>query len=109
MNKRRLIFFSIFGFYHLMLFIFTAYIDAQKEDLSVLLKVSSYLSLFKWGALLGLLLLIADASWWWIESRSASREREASRLENNTLKAKVYDFQESAKNQPLKSVTNSPS
>jgi len=97
MNKRRLIFFSIFGFYHLLLFIFTAYIDSQKGDLGVLLKVSSYISLFKWGALLGLILLIADATWWWMESRSADKDREAARLENNTLKAKVYDFQESAK------------
>lgn len=105
MNKRRLIFFAVFGFYHLFLFFFTAYIDSQKSDLSVLLKVSSYLSLFKWGALLGVILLIADAIWWWRESKSASKEREASRLENNTLKAKVYDFQQSAGT----TATNTPS
>lgn len=105
MNKRRLIFFSIFGIYHLLLFIFTAYIDSQKSDLSVLLKVSSFISLFKWGALLGLLMLIGDVIWWWLESRSSDKEREASRLENNTLKAKVYDYQESSKG----SITNTPS
>ena len=97
MNKRRLIFFAVFGFYHLFVFLFTAYIDSQKGDLGVLLKVSSYLSLFKWGALLGLIMLITDAIWWRMESKTMEKEREASRLEHNTLKAKVYDYQESSK------------
>ena len=105
MNKRRLIFFAVFGFYHVVLFLFTLYIDSQKNDFSILSKMLTSLPLFKWGALLGLLMLVADVALWWLESRSVEKEREASRLENNTLKAKVYDYQESSKG----TITNTPS
>lgn len=94
MNKRRLIFFGIFGIYHVMAFIFTITIE---KNTGLLFKLVGYLSSFKYGTLLGLSLLIIDFIWWWRESKSTQELLEAARLENNTLKAKVYDYQESAK------------
>lgn len=53
--------------------------------------------MLKYGAILGLVLFAVDLVWNWIETKNADKEQEALRLENNTLKAKVYDFQEAAK------------
>lgn len=102
MTKNRVIFFSIFGAFHLISLIFTLMIDA---DTSLLFSIVQYISWFKYGTLFGLLLLIGDVIW----SRKISKEtiirEEEIRHENNVLKAKVYDFQEAAKG---KSATQAP-
>lgn len=97
MNKRRLIFFAIFGVYHLIILIFTSYIDAQKQDLGVLTSLYSYLHLFKYGAALGIVLLAIDFIWSWRINILTNRESESLNLEINNLKAKVYDLQEANK------------
>jgi hypothetical protein len=97
MNKRRIIFLSFFGAYHLIVSLFTLYIESQKKDFSVLLGLFDMISLFKYGAFLGLVLLITEFVWVWREAKSNALEKEAQRLENNTLKAKVYDMTEAAK------------
>jgi len=94
MNKRRLIFFGIFGAYHLLAFIFTLIIQ---YNTGILFQIVSYISWFKYGTLLGLVLLIIDAIWWWQESKASLKNQEAARHENNTLKARVYDLQETSK------------
>jgi hypothetical protein len=100
MNKRRLIFFAIFGVYHLVILIFTTYIDAQKQDLGVLTSLYGYLHLFKYGAALGIVLLIIDFIWSWRINILANRESESLNFEINNLKAKVYDLQEASKPKP---------
>lgn len=52
--------------------------------------------MLKYGAILGVVLFAVDLVWNWIETKNAEKEQEALRLENNTLKAKVYDFQQAA-------------
>ena len=94
MNKRRLVFFSIFGAYHLLAFIFTLIIQ---YNTSLLFKIVGYISWFKYGTLLGLVLFVVDLVWWWRESKASEKESETSRHENNTLKARVYDLQEGTK------------
>lgn len=90
MNKRRLIFLSVFGAYHLLSLIFTLYIDG---DTSVLFSLVSKISWFKYGAFLGLVLFGTEAVWVWLDNRNFEKEKEAMRHENNVLKAKVYDLQ----------------
>ncbi|HEY5690860.1 MAG TPA: hypothetical protein VIS49_05330 [Cyclobacteriaceae bacterium] len=97
MKKRRLIFFAIFGVYHLIILIFTSYIDAQKQDFGVLTSLYSYLHLFKYGAALGLVLLAIDFIWSWRINILTNRESESLNFEINNLKAKVYDLQEASK------------
>ncbi len=94
MNKRRLIFLLVFGVYHLAALIFTIYIDVDK---SILFSLLDKINLFKYGAFLGIILFAIEAVWSWRDAKNAEREREAMRLENNTLKAKVYDLTEAAK------------
>jgi hypothetical protein len=97
MNQRRRIFFIIFGVYHLVVMIFVLFIEAQKEDLSLLYSLYSKIWVMRYGAMLGVLLFVVDFIWNWIESRNSGREKDVMRHENNTLKAKVYDLQ-----QPIK-------
>ncbi len=97
MNQRRRIFFAIFGGYHLVILFFTLYIGSKNIDFGVLANLYSKISLLKYGALLGVVLYLADFIWTWIETKNAEKAQEALRLENNALKAKVYDFQEAAK------------
>ena len=101
MNKRRRIFFIIFGSYHLFILIFVLFIEAQKADLSLLYSLYGKIALMRWGAVLGLLLFVIDASWNFFETKSSGKEKEAMRHENNTLKARVYDLQQPSK-EPLK-------
>ena len=94
MTKNRIIFFSIFAAYHLIAFIFTMIID---KDTSLLFSIVSYISWFKYGTFLGLVLLIVDFVWAWRINKESKAREEAARHENNVLKAKVYDFQEAGK------------
>ena len=104
MNQRRRIFFGIFGLYHILIFIFVIYVESRK-DLGDLLGLYGQLKLIKYGPLLGVLLIVIDVIWHFVEMRAVRQEHEALRLENNTLKAKVYDLQHTSN--PL--VKNTPS
>ena len=97
MTKRRVIFFIIFGVYHLLLLFFTFYMESQRENFKFLGSMLKSFPLFKYGAFLGLILLIIDVIWSWKENREMQKENDALILESNTLKAKVYDLQEAAK------------
>jgi len=98
MTKRRIIFFAIFGTYHLLLLFFTFYMESQKENFKFLGAMLRNFPLFKYGAFLGVLLLIIDVIWSWRVNSAQRKENDALILEANTLKAKVYDLQEASKN-----------
>ena len=97
MNKNRLIFYSIFGVFHLFLVIFTFYVDSQKDDFNFLFKILGWMNIMKWGAVLGLLLVSIDVIWSWIINRDSQKEKAELTHELNTLKAKLFDLQEAAK------------
>ncbi len=92
MNKRRLIFLSVFGGYHLMTLLFTVFMETKKNDLSLLYSLFGKITLFKYGAFFGLVLFVVEAIWTWRDAKNAEKEREVMRHENNVLKAKVYDL-----------------
>ncbi|MCU0368611.1 MAG: hypothetical protein MUF39_07250 [Cyclobacteriaceae bacterium] len=97
MNKRRRIFFIIFGVYHVIVLALISYIQLQKNDLNILLGLYSKISLMWFGSLLGVILFLIDFIWSWIETKSAEKNQGIMRHENNTLKAKIYDMQQTAK------------
>ncbi len=100
MNKRRLIFLCAFGVYHLSAFGLTVFMESQKNDLSLLYSLFAKITLFKYGALFGLILFCAEAFWTWRDQKNAEKEKEAMRHENNVLKAKVYDLSNGTPNSP---------
>jgi len=71
--------------------------ESQRENFRFLGSMLRSFPLFKYGAFLGLLLLIIDFIWSWRVNNAQQKENEALVLETNTLKAKVYDLQEAAK------------
>jgi cell shape-determining protein MreC len=97
MKKNRLIFYAVFGAFHLILTIFSFYVDSQKNDFAFLSRMLGWISTLKWGALLGLLLFIADVIWNMVERKDLAKENTALNNEMNTLKAKLFDLQEDAK------------
>lgn len=94
MGRNRIIFYCIFGAYQLMAFVFTIAIDTSA---SVLFKMASYVFLFKYLSLIGVLLVGIDLIWAWRLSRKSEDEAAEFKTENNTLKARIYDFQETKK------------
>ena len=97
MNRQRVIFYLVFAFFHLFLTIFAFYVDSQKGDVTFLLKLVPWISFMKWGAFLGLLLFLTAFGWSFFHARKVNKERDALEHEMNTLKAKLFDFQESEK------------
>jgi cadmium resistance protein CadD (predicted permease) len=106
MNKNRLIFYAVFAAFHLGAFIFTIIIE---NNSAMLFSMVKYVPWFKYGTLLGLLMVITDVAWSWIINRDTKKEKAALTHELNTLKAKLFDIQEAATKQgsgpqtPLKS------
>lgn len=91
MNRNRYIFYSAFGLYQLIVLIFTVVIDSNSN---LLFSLVPYISWFKYGALIGLVLFMVDFFWMFSTHRTHTRDKEQMRHENNTLKAKVYDLQQ---------------
>jgi hypothetical protein len=94
MTRARIIFYIVFGVYNLSAFIFTLMMESSA---SLLFKLVGYVGAFKYVTFLGLAMVIADAVWMMLDHRKFKKAEEASRHENNVLKAKVYDLQEGAK------------
>jgi len=94
MTKNRLIFYAIFAAFNLGAFIFTIILE---NNTSMLFSMVQYVPWFKYGALLGLILVIIDVIWSWIINRESTKEKAALTHELNTLKAKLFDLQEEAK------------
>jgi|SRR5580704_14972811 hypothetical protein len=97
MKKGRIIFFSIFAAYQLIVFLITLYIRTKQQDLVSLYALLSYITIFVYGALLGMVLILIDFIWTLRATKQSTSEEEALRLENNVLKAKIYDLQENSK------------
>jgi membrane protein implicated in regulation of membrane protease activity len=93
MNKNRIIFYFIFAVFHVGAFIFTLII----QDVGYLMKIYEYIWLFKFVTFFGIVLIAVDVAWSWIVNRDSKKEKAALTHELNTLKAKLFDLQEKAK------------
>lgn len=99
MTRNRIIFYLVFGVFHLAAFIFTVVLSNNAKNIDMLLQLASWIPMFKWGTLFGLSLLIADVIWDYSVQKNHQKTRDALTHELNMLKAKLFDIQESAKNQ----------
>ncbi|MEI9921009.1 MAG: hypothetical protein WDO14_19775 [Bacteroidota bacterium] len=98
MTRNRFIFYSIFGVYQLLSFIFTIVIDTTNST-SFLFGMLKYIGWFKYITFLGVVLFLIDFVWMWMDIRSQKKSEEEFRHENNVLKAKVYDMQQGVKSE----------
>ena len=97
MTRNRIIFYIVFGVYQLLAFIFTVVMESSA---SFLFKLVGFVGWFKYITFFGVLLILADFIWLWMDARKQKKADEDFRHENNILKAKVYDLQEGAKAKP---------
>ena len=102
MHKNRIIFYSIFAAFHVGAFIFTLLI----QDFEFLMKIFKHISLFKFVTFFGIVLITIDVVWSWIVVRESQKEKAALTHELNTLKAKLFDLQEKAKE--VETIKNTP-
>ena len=93
MTKIRIALYFVFGLYHLVAFGFTAYLDLNKNDWSLLTQMLAKISLFKYGTLVGLVLIIVDIALSFQASKKSSIAITDLQNEVNSLKAKAYDQQ----------------
>ncbi len=105
MKKNRWIFYSLFGLFHLIAFIFTFILD---NNTSLMFKMVGWVPYFKWVTLLGLLMLIADLLWALSVNKESAKERDALQHELNTLKAKLFDLQEASRKSPVQPGQSNP-
>lgn len=63
MNTRRIIFLSLFGIYQVSILVFTIYMESKRDDLSFLFEIFKEITLFKYGAMMGVLLLVIEFIW----------------------------------------------
>ena len=93
MNQKRLLLYLGFALYQIAAFIFTVMVDGHLDLLGLL----KFIPWFKYITFLGLVLFSVDVIWVLIERRTNRKLQADLEKENNILKAKIYDFQESAK------------
>lgn len=93
MTKVRIALYSVFGLYQLTAFAFTAYLDANKNDWSLLTQMLTKIPLFKYGTLVGLVLITIDFVLSLQSSKKTSKIISDLQHEVNALKAKAYDQQ----------------
>ena len=97
MKKNRLIFYAIFGAFHLLMTIFAFYVDSRSTDFVFLGEMLKWIPWLKWATIIGLILLVTDIVWNSTDTKELSKENAALHQEMNTLKAKLFDLQEDAK------------
>lgn len=105
MKKNRLIFYSIIGVLHLLVFLFTIYMDSQKDNLQFLVDLQKVIWLMKYAMFILLVLFLTNFILHLRDNKRHQRENVQLIQELNTLKAKVYDLQEASKGMPVKSTT----
>lgn len=96
MIRNRLIFYIVFGIFHLGALVFTVMLD---NDTGLLFKMVSYVPTFKWLTLFGFILLVTDVLWSLKDYLAHKNEKTALTQELDTLKARLFDLQEAAKKQ----------
>lgn len=97
MSKNRLIFYVIFAAFHIGAFIFTVILD---NNTGILFQMVKWIPAFKWVTLLGLILLIVDVIWAYTANKESAKSKAVLNHELNTLKAKLFDLQEAARQTP---------
>jgi cell division protein FtsB len=99
MNRKRLILYLAFAVYQIFSFIFTIMVDGHLDLLGLL----RFIPWFKYMAFIGVVLFLVDFVWYLMDHRATKKRGEELERENNVLKAKIYDYQEAAKNaDPIK-------
>jgi hypothetical protein len=85
MKKNRLIFYSVIGVLHLLVFLFTLYMDSKKDDLQFLINLSKIIWLIKYAMFVLLVLFVTNFILHMRDNKRHKRENMQLIQELNTL------------------------
>lgn len=97
MKRNRLIFYSIIGGLHLLILLFTLYMDSQRDNLQFLVDLQKAIWLMKYGMFVLVILFVTNIILHVRDNKRHQRENTQLIQELKTLKARLYDMQESGK------------
>jgi uncharacterized membrane protein YbhN (UPF0104 family) len=97
MKRNRLIFYTVIGVLHLLIFLFTLYMDSQRDNLQFLVDLQKVIWLLKYAMFILLVLFVTNFVLHMRDNKRHQRENVQLIQEMNILKAKLYDFQETGK------------
>ncbi len=100
MKKNRLIFYSIFGLLHIFIFLFSVYMDSQKDNFQFLFQLQGKIWVLKYCSFVLLILMTINVILHYRDNRRNRREKDKITHELDTLKARLFDLQEAAKQNP---------
>jgi membrane protein implicated in regulation of membrane protease activity len=95
MNIKRVYLYLAFIIYQVSAFIFTVMVDGHLDLLGLL----KYIPWFKYIAFIGVVFLVFDLAWQWMDRRASKKRQNDLEKENIELKAKVYDYQEASRSE----------
>lgn len=97
MKRNRLIFYSVIGALHLLIFLFTLYMDSQRDNLQFLVDLQKIIWLLKYAMFVLITLFVTNFVLHLRDNKRYQRENIQLIEELNKLKAKLYDLQESGR------------
>lgn len=97
MKQNRIIFYSIFGAFHVFIFLFSLYMDSQKDNVAFLLQLQGKIWMLKYCSFILLILMTGNVVLHFRDNIRNKKEKDQLTSELNTLKAKMYDIQEASK------------
>jgi len=100
MKQNRLIFYAVFGVLHLFIFGFTLYMDSQSQNFQFLIQLQGKIWMLKYCSFILLILFASNIILHVRDNRRNTREKDALIKELTSLKARLFDLQETAKKAP---------
>jgi hypothetical protein len=101
MKQNRLIFYTVFGVLHLFIFLFSFYLEyIGKHDTGKLFSLYQNFWALKYCSLILVILFITNIILHIRDNRRNLREKDELNKELDTLKARLFDLQETSKRAP---------
>lgn len=97
MKRNRLIFYSVFGVLHLFIFLFSIYMDSQRDNFEFLIHMQGRIWMLKYCSFILLILFATNIILHFRDNRRNVREKAQLNQELDTLKARLFDLQEGKK------------
>jgi len=97
MKRNRLIFYSVFGVLHLFIFLFSLYMDSQRDNFQFLIQMQGRIWMLKYCSFFLLILFATNIILHFRDNKRNLKEKAQLNQELDTLKARLFDLQEGKK------------
>ena len=97
MKRNRLIFYSVFGVLHLFIFLFSIYMDSQRDNFQFLIQMQGKIWMLKYCSFILLILFATNVILHVRDNLRHTKEIDKLNLDRDILKVKLFDQQEGKK------------